>query len=543
MNTKKNATMNNDPDQKYNKEKPWFKSIYGRTTLLSWMLIIGTLMVYVVSTIPFQKKVAVERMKSEAMNITASIGQVTANAIILEDYSFAVDHCMKVISESKTIQYIVITKHDGFSLIHTTYQWQLDTLGGYWCSKDESSKESQIIKSEIVHDKVFHYSYRLNYSGIDWGWIHIGLSLKDYQSFMCQTYVRTLLSALGCILFGFIVSLIFSRRLSRPILELDRITQRIAAGERNARANIKTGDELENLAFSFNKMTEALYKIQDELEHRVKARTTDLVNANEALRSEIIERKRAEDEARRLNEELEQRVKDRTAQLEAINKELEGFVYSVSHDLRAPLRHIIGFIDLLNKRAYSVLDDTSQQFLSNIANSTKKMGKLIDDLLVFSRIGRSEMHKTQIDMNKVIEEVLTELNPDLQGRDIVWNIRKLEKINGDLTLLRQVMMNFISNAIKFTRPRKQAKIEIGNIKRQDSETIVYIKDNGVGFDMHYIDKLFGVFQRLHHADEFEGTGIGLANVKRIIELHGGNVWAEAVVNSGATFYFSLPKVG
>lgn len=533
--------MNNHTSLKQPEEKTWFKSIYGRTTLLSWMVIIGTLTVYVVSTIPFQKETAVERMKTEANNITASIGQVTANAIILEDYSFAVDHCLKVISESKTIQYIVITKHNGFSLIHTINQWHLDTLKGYWCSKDESFKESQIITSEIVKEKVFHYSYPLNYSGINWGWIHIGLSLKNYHTFMCETYVRTILLALGCILFGFFVSLIFARRWSRPIRELDKVTQRVAAGERTAQANIKTGDELENLAFSFNKMTVALYKVQDELEQRVKERTADLVNANEALVSEVIERKRAEERIRRLNEELEQRVIDRTAQLEAANRELEGFVYSVSHDLRAPLRHIVGFVDLLKKRAYSALDATNQQFLNNIGNSTTKLGKLIDDLLIFSRIGHSEMHKMQVDLNQLIQEIQNELKPDMLGRKIVWKIGNLNKIHGDLTLLRQVMTNFLSNAIKFTRTREEAIIEIGNLTGEDNEIVVFIKDNGVGFDMHYVDKLFGVFQRLHQADEFEGTGIGLANVKRILELHGGRVWVEAALDKGATFYFALPE--
>jgi len=534
--------VENQNDFRQPLEKPWLKSIYGRTTMLSWMLIIITLAIYVVSFIPFQKKEAVERMKSETSGIAASIGQVTANAIILEDYSFAVDHCMKVILESNSIHYVVITKHDGFSLIHTSDQWRLDTLGGYWSSQHSALNEGKFLESELINEEIFHYSYSLKYSGIDWGWIHIGLSLNDYNLFMRTTYQRTIISTLLCILLGLGASLIFARRLSLPIRELDKVTQRIAAGERTVHANIKTGDELESLAFSFNKMTEALYKVQDELELRVKERTKELLEVNDSLVSEISERKRAEEKVRRFNEELEQRVNDRTAQLEAANAELEGFVYSVSHDLRAPIRHIVGFADLLKKRLYSTADETSQRFLKNISGATAKLGKLIDDLLVFSRIGRAEAQKTNIDLKQVIIEVQQELKPDFEGRKITWKIRKLRKIYGDSTMLHQVMTNLISNAIKFTRPREEAHIEIGNIETKDNENVVFVRDSGVGFDMKFINKLFGVFQRLHHSDDFEGTGIGLANVKRIIELHGGRVWAEAAVDEGATFYFSLPKL-
>jgi PAS domain S-box-containing protein len=255
---------------------------------------------------------------------------------------------------------------------------------------------------------------------------------------------------------------------------------------------------------------------------------------------DITERKEAEEELKKHREHLEEMVKGRTAALETANKELEAFAYSISHDLRAPLRHIDGYLDLFQKRVGTDLDEQSRHYMEQISGSARRMGNLIDDLLAFSKMGRQALSFQQVDLGQLVRDVIRELEPDTAGRNIHWRVDHLPLLRGDRAMLRAVLANLIENAVKFTRPRTRTEIEIGCLPSEKTETVVFVRDNGVGFDMDYADKLFGVFQRLHRQEEFEGTGIGLANVRRIIARHGGRTWAEGTVDQGATFYFSLP---
>ena len=251
-------------------------------------------------------------------------------------------------------------------------------------------------------------------------------------------------------------------------------------------------------------------------------------------------------EMEQLNTGLEQRVQARTVELASANQslaeansELEAFTYSISHDLRAPMRHITGFADLLRSSASTKLTSDDKENLDIIFDTARLAGRMVDDLLAFSRVGRVELAVIPVNMNSLVEQARRDLLPDTNHRQIEWRVGKLPATRGDPALLKLVVQNLLSNAVKYTAGRTPATIEIGGSAQGEGHTY-FIRDNGVGFDMEYAHKLFGVFQRLHRAEEFEGTGIGLANARRIILRHGGRIWAEGVIDQGATFSFWLP---
>lgn len=277
-----------------------------------------------------------------------------------------------------------------------------------------------------------------------------------------------------------------------------------------------------------------LRQYSEVLVRKLEERNTALLESLEKLRL-------AHEEILELNRDLEQRVRQRTSELAAANKELEAFCYSVSHDLRAPLRHIDGYVQLLTSKAGALLGEKNGRYLSVIAESAKEMGQLIDDLLSFSRMSRAELKLTKVDLKQLSDETIQSLEPDTRSRNIRWIIGELPVVQGDFAMLRQVFANLLGNAVKYTRQRDPAEIEVGCMNGKANETIIFVRDNGAGFDMQYVDKLFGVFQRLHATEDFEGTGIGLANVNRVVTRHGGRCWAEGKVDVGATFYFSLPN--
>jgi PAS domain S-box-containing protein len=265
-------------------------------------------------------------------------------------------------------------------------------------------------------------------------------------------------------------------------------------------------------------------------------------SARLVLINDVTERKRTQQELERLNRELEDRVRSRTAQLEAANKELEAFSYSVSHDLRAPVRHIDGFVKLL-EREQPPASDKAAHYLRTIAASSRRMAALIDDLLALSSTARAPLEMKTVPLRQLVDEVIADLRPDVARRRIEWRVAQLPAVRADPSLLRVVLQNLLDNAVKYTRRQSVAAIEIGALRLEDGATAIFVRDNGVGFDMRYADRLFGVFQRLHRAEEFEGTGIGLATARRVVHRHGGRIWGEGEPDRGACFYFTIQPAG
>lgn len=342
------------------------------------------------------------------------------------------------------------------------------------------------------------------------GTVRIRSDLNEVNGRLLR-YAGIVAAVLGVsLLAAFAFSSIFQKATAKPIVELAR-TARIVSREKkySIRAPVMTNaDEIAVLVDAFNEMLE-----------QIQQRDTALQNARD---------------------ELELRVERRTEELEAVNKELESFIYSVAHDLRAPLRHIQGFADALKEDYGGTLAPAALGYINRIFESTRRMGDLISGLLALAQVGRQELVFQTVELNAVVRDVTRELSEETHGRQIEWRTGKLPRVECDPRLIKLAFYNLLSNAVKYTRPRDPAIIEVGEMRMQGEE-VIFVRDNGVGFNMKYAHKLFGVFERLHRPEDFEGTGVGLATVQRIVRKHGGRIWAEAEPDRGATFYLTLGR--
>jgi len=482
--------------------------------------------------LPFQSAPIKSRVTGKAiapyavpiMNTQNQLSGVLSGGISLEKLS---EVFVRISIASESSYLLVDLRNGGLIIAHRDPQMILTSVSESYTDIVDLMSSGQCGKREIINlngeKELIGFAPMPD---LPWGVMIITPGTAAFTAVSALSQTSSIISAI-IILVVAVLSGLFILQITRPIRLLVEETREIGKGNLDFPVNTKGQGEIGDLSRAFSEMAGNLKKT---------------MVSNETLIEEINGRKSAEESLKVLNETLEQQVETRTAQLEASNKELESFSYSVSHDLRAPLRHVVGFVELLSNHMQETLDDQGRHYLDIISKATSDMGQLIDDLLSFSRIGKAEMRNGKVNPNSLLKQVIEAYEPEIRARSIEWDIGKLPCVKGDSEMLKLVLSNLVSNALKFTSKKQTARIEVGSKTDPENtnQAVFHVKDNGAGFDMRYKEKLFGVFQRLHSQKEFQGTGIGLANVKRLVQRHGGRVWAEGAIDEGAVFYFTLP---
>jgi signal transduction histidine kinase len=497
----------------------WFANLSIRVKLL-WIILltsIAALMVVGLAIVTYDS-ITFKREKYQELSTQADLlGAISTAALVFNDPNTAKEY-LSALKASAPVASAIL--YDGEGNVFATYRRSKNAI----LDPPPVEAEGHRFKGDDL----------LLFRSIDQGGEAIGTVYLRTELGFKKRLLQYAGIVFGLLIGSLLVALVLSTRLqglvSRPLLEVTAVAREVIDHQDYAHRAIKhSDDEVGVLVDAFNQM----------LAH-IQQREAALQAANQALQEEINEHKSAREQVTSLNETLEQRVAERTAELESANLELEAFSYSVSHDLRAPLRAIDGFSILLQEGYQDRIDQEGQNYLQRVRAATQRMGHLIDDLLKLSRTTRSEMRPAEVDLSALAETIANELQELSPDRQVTFSITSDMIAYADPALIRVVLENLLGNAWKFSRNRSEARIEMGTMIN-NGKTTYFVRDNGTGFDMQYADRLFGAFQRLHSTSEFEGTGIGLANVHRIIRRHGGQVWAEGKLDEGATLYFTLSE--